>query len=140
MLNEVFIAVGTMSVSPGSRWRNRLREKEPGVGRWGSEEGVGGGRSWETDPVLVLIWESGDPRGKHAAVSCHLCRHVIEHKVPPPPGTRGCYRGPSIRKDQHAATSTGLTRQTFPHGAAQQLSRLRDEWEKGFSEGFFGLK
>lgn len=93
MLNEVFIAAGTMSVSPGSRWRNRLREKE-----WG---GGGGGRrqrSWETDPVLVLIWESGDPRGKHAAVSCHLNRHVIEHKVPPPPGTRGCYRGPAGRK------------------------------------------
>lgn len=115
MLNEVFIAVGTMSVSPGSRWRNRLREKEPGVGWWGARKGRGGrgGSSWESDPVLVLIWESGDPRGKHAAVSCHLCRHVIEHKVPPPPGTRGCYRGPSIRKDQHAATSTGLTRQTF---------------------------
>lgn len=62
--------------------------------------------------MLVLIWESGDPRGKHAAVSCHLRRLVIEHKVPPPPGTRGCYRGPVIRKDLHAATSTSLTPQT----------------------------
>lgn len=62
--------------------------------------------------MLVLIWESSDPRGKHAAVSCHLHRHVIEHKVPPPPGTRGCYRGPAIRKDLHAAISTSVTRQT----------------------------
>ncbi len=124
MLNEVFIAVGTMSVSPGSRWRNRPREKEPGVGVVGSEEGR---CSWETDPVLVLIWESGDPRGKHAAVSCHLHRHVIEHKVPPPPGTRGCYRGPTIRKGQHAATSTGFDTADFPHGAVQQLRRLRNE-------------
>ena len=39
MLNEVFIAVGTMSVSPGSRWRNRLgRERAPGC-----REGGGGG-------------------------------------------------------------------------------------------------
>lgn len=43
MLNEVFIAVGTMSVSPGSRWRNRLREKEPGVGWWGRQDGGRGG-------------------------------------------------------------------------------------------------
>ena len=113
MLNEVFIAVGTMSVSPGSRWRNRLREKRARGGAGGS-----GGGSWETDPVLVLIWESGDPRGKHAAGSCHLNRHVIEHKVPPPPGTRGSYRGPSIRKGQHADTSTGLTRQTFSWSCA----------------------
>lgn len=40
MLNEVFIAAGTMSVSPGSRWRNRLREKEPGV-EWAGREGGG---------------------------------------------------------------------------------------------------
>lgn len=42
MLNEVFIAVGTMSVSPGSRWRNRVREKEP-PGGGGRLERVGGG-------------------------------------------------------------------------------------------------
>lgn len=90
MLNEVFIAVGTMSVSPGSRWRNRLaRERAQG----GVEVAVrveGGGVAARLTPALVLIWESGDPGGKHAALSCHLCRHVIEHKVPPPPGTRGC--------------------------------------------------
>lgn len=120
MLNEVFIAVGTMSVSLGSRWRNRPGEKGPGV--------EGGGGSWENDPVLVLIWESGDPRGKHAAVSCHLLCHVIEHKVPPPPGTRGSYRGPTIRKDLHAAISTGVDTADFPHGAVQQLS---DHQEKG---------
>lgn len=39
MLNEVFIATGTMSVSPGSRWRNRVREKEPGVEGVQMEEG-----------------------------------------------------------------------------------------------------
>lgn len=39
MLNEVFIAVGTMSVSLGSRWRNRLQEKARG--------GVGRGRGAE---------------------------------------------------------------------------------------------
>lgn len=44
MLNEVFIAVGTMSVSLGSRWRNRLREKEPGVEGVGAEEGGVAGR------------------------------------------------------------------------------------------------
>lgn len=31
MLNEVFIAAGTMSVPLGSRWRNKPQEKEPGV-------------------------------------------------------------------------------------------------------------
>lgn len=71
-------------------------KRKPGV-EWAEGGGLSGGR-WETDPVLVLIWESGDPRGKHAAVSCHLRRHVIEDKVPLPPGTRGCYRGPSIRE------------------------------------------
>ena len=96
MLNEVFMAVGTMSVSPGSRWRNRLREKEPGVEGVEGVEREEGRHSRETDPLLVLIWESCDPGGKHAAVSCHLHRHVIEHKVPLPPGTRGCYRGPNL--------------------------------------------
>ena len=104
MLNEVFIAMRTMSVPLGSRWRNRQQEKKP----WVERGGRGGGYSLETDPALVLIWESGDPRGKHAAVSCHLHHHVIEDKVPPPPGTRGCYSGPTARKDQHAATSTCL--------------------------------
>lgn len=37
-LNEVFIAVGTMSVPPGSRWRNGPREKEP---RGGGRRGAG---------------------------------------------------------------------------------------------------
>lgn len=140
MLNEVFIAVGTMSVSPGSRWRNRLREKELRVGWRGVGRGGGGG-SCEADPVLVLIWESGDPRGKHAAVSCHLCRHVIEHKVPPPPGTRGCYRGPGLRK----GTTCGHfyradTADSPPHGAAQQLTHLREQERKSFSAFFFLLK
>lgn len=108
MLNEVFIAVGTMSVSPGSRWRNRPREKEPGVeGRGGRRRR--GGFSWKADPVLVLIWESGDPTGKHAAVSCHLCRHVIERKVPLPPGTRGRCRGPNLRQDRRGAASAAPT-------------------------------
>lgn len=49
MLNEVFIAVGTMSVSPGSRWRNRLREKEPEGG------GCGGAA---VAPVGVRVWGS----------------------------------------------------------------------------------
>lgn len=81
------------------------KRKRPG---WRGGEGGGGGEgfSWEADPLLVLIWESGDPTGKHAAVSCHLCRHVIEHKVPAPPGTRGRRRGPNLREDQHGATST----------------------------------
>lgn len=43
--------------------RERARGGVGGEG-WGWE----GGCSWETDPTLVLIWESGDPGGKHAAV------------------------------------------------------------------------
>lgn len=128
MLNEVFIAVGTMSVSLGSRWRNRLQEKEPGV-EWAEGGGLSGG-SWETDPVLVLIWESGDPRGKHAAVSCHLRRHVIEDKVPLPPGTRGCYRGPSIRERPTCSHFHQCEMADFPHRAVQQVEVPRRFKEK----------
>lgn len=46
MLNEVFIAAGTMSVSPGSRWRNRLARERAQGGVDGEvvveEEGAGG--------------------------------------------------------------------------------------------------
>lgn len=43
MLNEVFIAMGTMSVSPESRWTNRLQAKESWVGRCEGGGGVGDG-------------------------------------------------------------------------------------------------
>ena len=48
----------------------------------GGWEGAGrvGGKG--LTPVLVWMWEAGDPGEKHAAVSCHLLSHVvIEHKV-----------------------------------------------------------
>lgn len=76
MLNEVFIAEGTKSVPPGSRWRDG--EGEGWVG-WRNRQGEGvegGGHG-----AALWIWESGDPRGRSVLVSCQDHRIKGEHKV-----------------------------------------------------------
>lgn len=102
--------------------------------------GLGGEGSMRAGPVLVLIWESGDPGEKHAAVSCHLCRHVIEHKVPPPPGTRGCYRRPGLRKRPTSSHFCQADKAQCPAEAEQQLRHFREEQRKTFSALFFSAK